>query len=171
MHSAVFKIVFDGLVDEYVRNKMDECTYKDFLSDINSNQLIGVKFYTRTFTILDLKQIAQIWTLNQDQKFNSLKYKYYEGAKLIIFVKSSNSSSVDQLLDCVDKAMINLNQIFLINSSKDFTEAFFEFVMVTALYNDELISERELKEQKLVYRKGNNPKYLTSNELLEHIRT
>lgn len=167
MFDVIYKIVFDGSVDEYVRNKIDECTFKDIFSDTDSNNVIGVKFYTKVFNLHGIEIIAQIWALNQNQQFNSLKSIYYRGANLIIFVKSNNSSTVEKLLDYAGNAMINPNQIILIENTKDFTEAFFEFTIVLTLYNDELINESEFKDHELVYEKGDNPRFIMAEFLLD----
>ena len=167
MVDNIYKIVFDGSVDEHVRNKIDECTFKDIFSDIDSNNVLGVKFYTKVFNLHGIEIIAQVWALNQNQQFNSLKSIYYKGANLIIFVKSNNSSTIEQLLDYAGNAMINPNQIILIENTKDFTESFFEFTIVLALYNDELISESEFRDQRLVYEKGDNPELIMAENLLD----
>ncbi|MFX0105771.1 MAG: hypothetical protein ACFE75_09790 [Candidatus Hodarchaeota archaeon] len=167
MYVSVFKIIFDGIVDDYIRDKIDECTYKDYFSDIDSNKAIGVKYYNKAFNLFGLKEITQIWALNQDQEFNSLKQMYYRGAKLIIFVKSNNSSSVDQLIENAKIAKIDLDQIFLIESTINFTQAFFDFAIVSIMYKDELISKSEFQSHKLVYEEFDNPKFIIAKDLLE----
>lgn len=167
MLDNILKIVFDGSADEYLREKVDECPFKEIFSDTDSNNIIGVKFYTKVFNLYGIKIITQVWALNQSRQFNSLKPIYYRGANLIIFVKSNNSSTVEKLLDYAGSAKIYPNQIILIEKTKDFTETFFEFAIVLTLYNDELISESEFKDLELVYEKGDNPRFIMADRILD----
>ncbi|MHA2392582.1 MAG: hypothetical protein ACXAEX_11620 [Promethearchaeota archaeon] len=167
MYIRVYKIIFDGIVDDHVRDKIDDCIYKDFLSGINSSKLIGVKYYTKPFNLNGYKEILQIWALNQDQEFIPLKPMYYMGAKLIIFVKSNNSTSIDQLFEYVELAEIDLDRIVLIENTKAFTENFFDFVIIFLMYKDGLISESEFQTHKSVYEELDNPKFILAKDLLE----
>lgn len=166
MREIVYKIIFDGIIDENIRSQMDECDFKDIFSGSDSNTEIGVKYYSKLFKVTGFEVIAQVWALNQSNQFNSLKPMYYKGAKLIIFVKSNNSSSVDQLLDYSGQARIHPNQIVLVENTKAFTEKFFEFTIVLTLYNDNNVGDSEFKEHQSVYKKGNNPKFIIADSLL-----
>jgi hypothetical protein len=166
MREVIFKIIFDGVVDDYVRKQIDECDFKDVFSGSDSDSEIGVTYYTNNFKLLGFEIIAQVWALNQDQRFNPLKPMYYKGAKLIIFVKLNNSSTVAQLIDYAEKAMIAYNQIILLENTNAFTEPLLKFAMILALYNDELISDGEFKDQELAYEKGNNPKFTLADSFL-----
>ena len=166
MREVIYKIIFDGVVDDYIRKQIDECDFMDVFSGSDSNSEIGVTYYTKLFNLFDLEVIAQVWALNQSNQFNSLKPMYYKGAKLIIFVMLNNSSSVTQILDYSEQSGILPNQIVLVENTKAFTKTFFEFTIVLTLYNDNIIGDSEYKEHQSVCKKGNNPKFKIADSLL-----
>ncbi|MFW9865286.1 MAG: hypothetical protein ACFFEN_04235 [Candidatus Thorarchaeota archaeon] len=165
MREVIYKIILDCIINENISNQMEECDIKDILQESDSNAEIGIKFYTRLFNLLNFKVIAQLWGLNQNLQFNSLKLMYYRGAKLIIYIKSNNSSTVSQLIDDCGKAGINLNQVILLENTEAFTETFFRLTMILALYYDDLISDVVFRNHLLSYEKGNNPKILLASKL------
>ncbi|MFX1480235.1 MAG: hypothetical protein ACFFCI_19150 [Promethearchaeota archaeon] len=167
MREVIYKIILDCIIDDNISNHMEECDFKDILQESDSKGEIGIKFYTRVFNLLNFKVIAQLWGINQNLQFNSLKPMYYRGTNLIIYIKSNNSSTISQLIDDSGKAGINLNQVILLENTEAFTETFFRLSMILALYYDDLISDVVFKNQLLSYERGNNPKILLASKLLK----
>ncbi|MFX1315843.1 MAG: hypothetical protein ACFE9T_08260 [Promethearchaeota archaeon] len=167
MPDFAYKIVYDGPVDENLENII-ELEFMDEIQDNSKNKIIiGVDFYTKNFNIFNTEINAHIWILNQGEMFKSIKATYYRGANLILFVKLNNSSTVEKLIEFVNNAKINPNQIIILETSDGFTETFFEHAIVIALFNDGLISASKFREKELLYKEADNPEYTLLSDYLE----
>ena len=87
--------------------------------------------------------------------------------KLDFKVYGQYALGFDKLFDHAEKAMISLDRIVLIESTKDFTEKFFDFAIIFIMYKDGLISEGEFQAQKSVYEESDNPQFILAKDLLE----
>ncbi|MFX1320569.1 MAG: hypothetical protein ACFFAQ_02885 [Promethearchaeota archaeon] len=167
MTVITYKVVFDGRIDDKLKNKIDNGFLEEVIDDAQTQVVIGVDFYAKDFNLYGKGIRAQVWILSQDQMFKAIKAMYYKGANLVIYVKSDNSSTVEKLIDSFKNAKINPNNIILIETTEDFTEAFFEYAIVITLYHDGLISSSTFREKKVVYEKGNDPKFTVLSDYLE----
>jgi len=167
MTAITYKVVFDGLIDDNLRIKIDNGFLEEVADDSKTNVIIGVDFYAKSFILYGKEIKAQVWILNQGQMFKTIKAMYYKGAHLVIYVKSNNSSTVEKLIDSFKNAMINPSHIFLLEITEDFTEAFFEYAIVITLYHEGLINTSTFRERQLAYVKGNNPEFTVLSDYLE----
>ncbi len=167
MVDITYKVVFDGQIDDNLRSKIDNGFLEEVIDDSQTNVVIGVDFYAKNFILYGKEIKAQVWIVNQGQMFKTIKTMYYKGANLVIYVKSNNSSTVEKLIDSFKNAKINPSHIVLIENPEDFTEAFFEYVIVITLYHDGLINASTFRERQLVYEKGSNPKFTVLSDYLE----
>lgn len=161
-----YKVVFDGHVDEGLRIKIEN-GFLDVVIDAQTNVIIGVDFYDKLFNLYGKGIKAQVWILNQGEMFKTIKFMYYKGANLVIYVKNNNSSTVEKLIDSFKNAKINPSLIIILETTEDFTEAFFEHAIASILYHDGFINASKFRERQLVYEKSNNPKFTVLSDYLD----
>ena len=157
---CVFKIVIDGIEDfEWLNNILN----LDFshASGLQYYQYTyGIKIAKTTKIIKDKKCIIMIWVVHPDSCYYrpTLKIKYYQGAKGIIFIKDNNNMSIDDFQNNI-KNLKESPETCIINTREELALELIDSLIEEILAKMDWIKERDniinLKE-KIKIRDDNN---------------
>jgi len=152
----LFKLVIDG---EITSSIIGDSIFLD-----SSSKVTGVDFYLKKFNLFNQNIKVQAWVLNQNKNFKSLKPSYYSNANIIIYIRRQNSCNNIEFINSVKSANISLDRVFILETEKDFSNTFYEFTIIKALYEEGLISELEYKEKELIYREIKNLEFTLAKD-------
>ncbi|MFX1574245.1 MAG: hypothetical protein ACFFB0_15995 [Promethearchaeota archaeon] len=144
----LFKVVIDGLI---ISNIIGDSIFLD-----SRSKTTGAEFYLKKFKLFNHNIKVQAWVLSQNKDFKSLKPSYYSNANIIIFIRKLNSCNNIEFINSVKSAKISLDRVFILETEKDFSDTFYEFTIIKALYEEGLMSELEYKEQEIIYKETKN---------------
>jgi len=152
----LFKVVIDGQIRS---NIVGDSIFLD-----SHSKTTGVDFYLKKFQLFNQNLKVQAWLLNQNKDFKIFKPSYYSNANIIIYIKNQNSFNSKEFIDSVKSAKISLERVFILETEKDFSDTFYEFTIIKALYEEGLISEYEYKEKELIYKETKNLEFTLARD-------